>query len=82
MSADPLDRQRKFDETNQLNIPLLSDPNRILAKQFGVKRMASLPNKRKTFVIGSDRQVLSVIVSETDMTKHADDALDALRDLI
>tara|TARA_B100001250_G_scaffold204598_1_gene175557 strand:- start:2687 stop:2920 length:234 start_codon:yes stop_codon:yes gene_type:complete len=76
-----LDRQRKFDEINQLNIPLLSDPDRVVAKQFGVKRLGSLPNKRKTFVIGRNREVLSVIASETDMAKHADGALNVLREL-
>jgi peroxiredoxin Q/BCP len=52
-----------------------------VAKQFGVKRLGSLPNKRKTFVIGPNREVLSVIASETDMAKHADDALNVLREL-
>ena len=79
MSADPWDRQHKFDEINQLNLPLLSDPDRTVAKQFGVKRLGALPNRRKTFVIGRDRQILTVITSETDMTKHADEALNVLR---
>ena len=79
MSADPWDRQHKFDEINQLYLPLLSDPDRTVAKQFGVKRLGSLPNRRKTFVIGHDRQILTVITSETDMTKHADEALNVLR---
>ena len=79
MSADPWDRQHKFDEINQLNLPLLSDPDRTVAKQFGVKRLGSLPNRRKTLVIGRDRQILAVITSETDMTKHADEALNVLR---
>ena len=79
MSADPWDRQHKFDEINQLNLPLLSDPDRTVAKQFGVNRLGSLPNRRKTFVIGRDRQILAVITSETDMTKHADEALNVLR---
>ncbi len=81
MSADPWDRQRSFDDTNQLNFLLLSDPDRTIAKQFGVKRPLSLPNKRQTFVIGRDRQIVAAITSETDMTKHADEALQALRDL-
>ena len=81
MSADPWDRQRSFDDTNQLNFLLLSDPDRTIAKQFGVKRPWPLPNKRQTFVIGRDRQIVAAITSETDMTKHADEALQALRDL-
>ena len=81
MSADPWDRQRNFDDINQLNFLLLSDPDRTIAKQFGVKRPLSLPNKRQTFVIGRDRQIVAAIASETDMAKHADGALNVLREL-
>ncbi len=81
MSADPWDRQRNFDDINQLNFLLLSDPDRTIAKQFGVKRPLSLPNKRQTFVIGRDRQIVAAIASETDMAKHADEALEVLGNL-
>jgi len=40
-----------------------------------------LPGKRATFVIDSDRRVVSAVRSETNMLSHADDALDALRGL-
>ncbi|MED5292589.1 MAG: redoxin domain-containing protein, partial [Actinomycetota bacterium] len=72
---------RSFDDANQLNFLLLSDPDRTIAKQFGVKRPLSLPNKRQTFVIGRDRQIVAAIASETDMAKHADEALQVLGDL-
>jgi len=81
MSADPWDRQRNFDDINQLNFLLLSDPDKTIAKQFGVKRPLSLPNKRQTFVIGRDRQIVAAIASETDMAKHADEALEVLGNL-
>jgi thioredoxin-dependent peroxiredoxin len=35
-------------------------------------------NKRVTFVIDTDRRVLGVINSETNMDKHADEALAVL----
>ena len=54
---------------------LLSDPDRRIAKQFGVKRPGSLPNRRKTFVLDVAGQVRHVISSETNMEKHADEAL-------
>lgn len=69
----------EFDEANQLGFPLLSDPDKSVAKQFGVKRFGPLPTKRATFVIDSDRKVLAVLTSETNMTAHADDALEVLR---
>lgn len=74
-----MDRQKAFDDKNNLGFPLLSDPDREIAKLFGVKRFGPLPNKRATFVIGTDRKILGVIQSELDMTGHADEALEILR---
>lgn len=82
VSADPVERQREFDDRNELGFPLLSDSDRELARRFGVKRLGPLPNKRATFVIGSDRRVLRVIRSELNMDSHADEALSILRQRI
>lgn len=79
VSSDRSDRQLEFDEANDLGFPLLSDPDRKVAAQFGVKRFGPLPTKRATFVVDTDRTVLAVITSETNMTAHADDALEVLR---
>ncbi len=79
ISADPVDRQKAFDEKNTFGFPLLSDPDKRIAKQFGVKRFGPLPNQRATFVIGKDATVLGVIRSEMNMDAHADQALAALR---
>ncbi len=79
ISADPVDRQKTFDEENDLGFPLLSDPDREIARGFGVKRFGPLPNKRATFVIGRDRKILGIIKSELDMSGHADKALSILR---
>jgi peroxiredoxin Q/BCP len=81
ISVDPWDQQLIFDEANHLNLLLLSDPERSVASQFGVKRMGRLPNKRRTFVIGTDRRVLVMITSESNMGKHADGALATLQEL-
>jgi peroxiredoxin Q/BCP len=79
ISADAVDRQAKFDDTHGLGYPLLSDPDRKVAVQFGVKRMGPIFNKRATFVIDTDRRVLAAISSEMNMEVHADEALDVLR---
>lgn len=79
ISADQVDRQNEFAVENRLGFPLLSDPDRVVARQFGVKRPGPLPTKRATFVIDTDRRVLAVITSETNMNTHADEALDVLR---
>ena len=79
VSADQVDRQREFDEANDLGFPLLSDPDKTVAALFGVKRLGFLPSKRATFVIGTDRRIVAIITSETSMNAHADQALEALR---
>lgn len=79
ISADQVDRQNEFDTENNLGFPLLSDSDRSVARQFGVKRLGPLPTKRATFVVDTDRRILAAISSETSMTAHADEALETLR---
>ena len=74
-----MDRQKAFDKKNGLGFPLLSDPDRKIAKQFGVRRFGPLPSRRATFVIDTDRRLLGEITSEFDMNTHADEALELLR---
>jgi peroxiredoxin Q/BCP len=78
ISADPVDRQARFDAKHGLGYPLLSDPDRTVARQFGVKRPGPLMNKRATFVIGTDRRILGAFSSEMNMDAHADEALSVL----
>ncbi|MEW6476318.1 MAG: peroxiredoxin [Actinomycetota bacterium] len=78
ISADPIDRQRQFAEKHGFDFPLLSDPDRVVARQYGVKRPGPLFNRRTTFVIGSDGRLLARISSEIDMARHADEALAVL----
>jgi len=78
ISADGVSEQAKFDEKYGLGYPLLADEDRKIAKQFGVKRVGPVPNKRATFVIDSDGTVLELIASETNMDVHADRALEVL----
>ena len=80
VSPDRSDRQKQFDEANELGFPLLADTDKSVAKQFGVARFGPLPIKRVTFVIGADRKVKAVVKSETNMNTHADEALAALRE--
>ena len=80
ISADTVEKQKQFSDTHSFDFPLLSDPDRTVADQFGVKRgLSILPNKRATFVIGTDSKVLAVINSEVSMSRHADRALEVLR---
>lgn len=79
VSADPVGRLQEFDEENELGFKLLSDADKKVARAYGVKRMGPLPTKRQTFVIDADGTLLASIASETNMDKHADEALEVLR---
>jgi peroxiredoxin Q/BCP len=82
ISTDGVDKQAQFAEKEKFDYPLLSDSDGTVATQFGVKRGLLgklIPVKRTTFVIDTDRTVLEVIASEVSMEKHADSALEVLR---
>jgi peroxiredoxin Q/BCP len=80
ISADTVEKQKEFSDKYSFDFPLLSDPDRTVAEIFGVKRGGGLvPVKRNTFVIDTDRKVIGVIKSELSMQKHADRALEVLR---
>lgn len=82
ISADAVQKQAKFADTQKFDYPLLSDTEGTVAAQFGVKRGLLgklMPVKRTTFVIDTDRTVLNVISSEFNMATHADKALETLR---
>jgi peroxiredoxin Q/BCP len=81
ISADTVEKQEQFDKKESLGFPLLSDPDREVAAQFGVKRGVSfLKVKRSTFVIDTDRTILEVLHSEISMASHADKALALLKE--
>jgi peroxiredoxin Q/BCP len=80
ISADSIDKQRQFSEKHTFDFPLLSDPDRAVAGSLGVKKMFLVgPNRRTTFVIDTDRRILAVLDSQTNMNAHADGALEVLR---
>jgi peroxiredoxin Q/BCP len=80
ISADKVDKQKRFSDKHQFDFPLLSDPDKSVARAYGVRRgPGPIPNKRTTFVIGADGLVKEIVRSETNMTVHADKALAALR---
>src|SRR5437588_9470468 len=68
ISADTVEKQKQFSDKHSFDYPLLSDTERTVADQFGVKRGFGIsPTKRSTFVIATDRTILAVINSEVSM---------------
>lgn len=78
ISRDDVETQAAFRSEHGFDYPLIADPSGEIAKVFGAKRMGPLWSKRQTFVIGRDRTLLGAIRSETDMERHADEALSLL----
>jgi peroxiredoxin Q/BCP len=80
ISADKVEKQKQFSDKHSFGFPLLSDPDGVVAEQFGVRRhIAALGNRRTTFVIDTDLRILEVIHSEVSFASHADRALEVLR---
>jgi thioredoxin-dependent peroxiredoxin len=79
VSRDDVDTQASFGEKHSLDYPLIADPNGNIARIFGAKRLGPIWSKRQTFVIGNDRTLLGAIASETDVERHADEALELLQ---
>jgi peroxiredoxin Q/BCP len=82
ISADAVEKQKRFSNKNSFDYPLLSDPDGAVATQFGVRRRFTMlsPTKRSTFVIGPDLRVIDVIQSEMRFSHHADRALEVLKE--
>jgi peroxiredoxin Q/BCP len=78
ISMDDVITMGAFAESELLDFPLLADVDGSVAEAFGVRRRFVTPVKRATFVIDEHQQVVEVIQSETNMTVHADRALEAL----
>ena len=58
-SVDKPEKNRKFAESMELDYPILSDPEKDVARAYGVLR-AGLFAARVTIVIGKDGTVLDV----------------------
>ena len=81
ISVDEVAKQEQFARQEAFDYPLLSDVEGDVATAYGVRRRFITPVKRATFVIDRDQRVAAVITSETNMTVHADRALEGLRRL-
>jgi thioredoxin-dependent peroxiredoxin len=79
VSRDDVETQARFADEHRFDYPLLADPDGEVAKAFGAKRPGPLWSKRQTYVVDADLTLLGAISSETDMEKHADEALELLR---
>ena len=78
VSMDDILTMEGFAESEMLDYPLLADIDGSVAEAYGVRRRFITPVKRTTFVIDQRQRIAEVIRSETNMTLHADRALEVL----
>ena len=80
-SVDTPDTNRKFAESLELDYPILSDPDKAVARAFGVVQGEKTTASRWTFYIGKDGKVLAVDRNPTTATAGANMVarLEALR---
>jgi thioredoxin-dependent peroxiredoxin len=79
VSRDDVETQARFAGEHAFDYPLLADPDGAVATAFGAKRPGPLWSRRQTFVVDAELTLVGAIRSETDMEKHADEALALLR---
>jgi peroxiredoxin Q/BCP len=75
LSYDPPADLAKFKRDDKLPFTLLSDPDKVAAKAYGVAGMFAAA--RVTFVIGTDKRIKAVI-DKISATGHAEQVLEAL----
>jgi peroxiredoxin Q/BCP len=78
VSADDDASHQRFAEQHRLPFSLLSDPDRSLARAYGIIRPLGLGARRVTFVIGTDGKIRGVFHHEISMSRHVSDVRDLL----
>lgn len=71
VSVDPLDEVTKFAESMQADFPLLADPDKSVAKQYGVMSDYGFSNRHNIY-IGTDGNVLAIDTSVNPQTAAED----------
>ena len=70
-SVDPLAKNIEFAKETEADFPLLSDPDKEVAKAYGVLRMGSFAS-RETFYIGVDGTIMKIDKDVTPATSAQD----------
>src|SRR5690606_2484525 len=73
VSADDEASHQRFAQRYRIPFALISDPDRALARQYGIVRPLGLGARRVTFVIGPDGKVRGVFHHELSMSRHVTD---------
>jgi peroxiredoxin Q/BCP len=82
ISGQSVESHKKFAEKHRLSFTLLSDAGNKIRKQFGVPTnlMGLLPG-RVTYIADKKGKVIYIFDSQSEVTKHVDEALRILKEL-
>lgn len=86
ISADSVEKQAKFREKYNLNMPLLADTEKEVAAAYGVYKEKNMYGKkvmgieRTTFIIGKDGLIKKVF-PKVQVDGHTEEVLEALDSL-
>jgi thioredoxin-dependent peroxiredoxin len=80
ISSQSVESHKKFAEKYKLDFTLLSDENNTVRKMFGAFSLGILPG-RVTYIIDKKGIVKYVFNSQTEATKHVDEALRILKEM-
>ena len=76
ISGQSVESHKEFAETNKLNYTILSDTNDVVRNLFGVPSLLfGLIPGRVTYVADKSGKVVYIFRSQTDVQRHADEAL-------
>jgi len=78
VSADDIASHNSFAANHRLPFILLSDPDRKVAKQYGVGKVMGFLSGRVTFVIDREGIIRHQFSSQLNFQKHIDKALETL----
>ncbi len=84
VSTDPIERNKRFAEKLGLRFTLLSDETGDIARMYGVLRPGArrVSAQRVTFIIDENGVIRNIIKGVKPAEKHADEALQAVRELV
>ncbi len=80
VSVDTVESHRRFAEKNGLNFPLVSDHDKQISKTYGVLSEDGSEAERVTFIIDKEGKIAKIFPN-VDVTRHANDIIDALKQL-
>ncbi|MGD0711288.1 MAG: peroxiredoxin [Bacteroidales bacterium] len=80
ISSQSVESHKKFAEKYNLDFTLISDENNTVRKMFGAFSLGILPG-RVTYIIDKKGIVKYVFNSQTEATKHVDEALRILKEM-